>query len=269
VLDTIVTPAVSGDTAFTAWGSGADSITRYGQIEQVIQGGEVTAADALQMRDTLIADEATPNLKQNVGGGAGEKVTLSCLGYVHWLDTYNYTEVLSGTTNVDVKIDAVLDADPNSIFASTNADITVNTLQVPKYDDDGMTAWDILIGLVSRGDASENRYTLGVYDNQQVIYKAVPNSSVPLYTWASNDERSRYYQNDTILVPHHDIRAAEWIYVTDFLVGQVWPGGTYRDPRLIFSESVNYQLGQNVRIQGGRVDRITQLLAQKGLGGLA
>jgi len=268
VLDTTVTPAVSGDTAFTAWGSGPDSITRYGQIEQVIQGGEAAAADALQMRDTFIADEASPNLTQRIGTGGRQSVTLSCLGYVHWLNAYNYTEVLSGTQNIDVKINAILDADPNGIFASTNADITVNALPVPRYDDDGMTAWDVIIGLVARGDVNENRYVLGVYDNRKVVYKQVPSPDTPLYTWASRDPKQRYYQNDTILVAHHDIKAAEWIYTTDFLVGQVWPGGTYRDPRLIFIENTRYRLGQPVDIQGGSIDRIDQAMAQMGLGGM-
>ena len=152
---------------------------------------------------------------------------------------------------------------------TANADIAANPFQVPTNEEEGNTAWDILIGLVARGDAAENRYVLGVYDNRKVIYKQVPSPNAPLYTWASRDPKQRYYQNDTILVAHHDIKATEWIYTTDFLVGQVWPGATYRDPRLIFIENTRYRLGQPIDIQGGTVDRIDQVMAQQGLGGIA
>lgn len=129
--DTSASPPTLGAQAITTIAENAASQLAFGIFEQIVSGGELDNAvgieEADQLRDTYLAENAWPRTGKawNAGnlGGGGPSVTLYCLGYVHLLAAYTYEDVAgSGTMITEAKIAGVLDADPNNLFASANAD---------------------------------------------------------------------------------------------------------------------------------------------------
>lgn len=249
-------PPVGGESTTTSAATDADSQARYGVLEQILSGGQGTATEMEQLRDTYLANYKDPQPSQRLQLNTGTRIEirLSLEGYYRYLDRYYYAQTASsGTQDADAKIAAVLAADPNNIILNKGF-IDANTLQVAQYEDEGRSGLSVIQDVVNRGDTSDNRWLFQVLARRIAYYNQIPDKQFPLYTWhlASNTIETF----GTVIHPW-EIEAGQWILVPDA------PGGQ----QYVFAENVQYSSAYGLSVDGGRINSIYQALAKLGLGG--
>lgn len=269
-VDTTVSPPAIGMRATTAFNSDADSQALYGVLESVLSAGGISTTEATTVRDVFLNENKDPQTSQKLNisqGGGGITLSLNCLGYSHLFKKYVYNQTAStGTANLSDVLAAIITADPNSIFSTSTNKITANTLQVKQYLNDNAAAWSLIQGLVARGDSSDNRYIFGIYNGRVPTYEAIPTDFE--YQQRLSDPAQRVETPQGIEVKPWDVTAGKWLFVPDFLIGQVQPTDLRLDPRMIFIESLTYTMPWGLSIQGGKTDKLSQKLAKLGLGGI-
>jgi len=249
---------------FTAIAEDAISQRDYGVIWKIVSqsGMTTTAADAV--RDLYLAENRRARGSQRVSSGDSQaaSVQFQCQGYGARL-TYPYFKRDIQTWNLSYKVDDILSQDPNGLFP--NRMITLNTLQVNKWEDDSKTAWALIKSLVALGDASANRYLFGVYEDQQVRYEQAPSELA--YHYSLIEESAQVTTPSGQLVAPWDIRPGRWLMVPSILVGKTLPTDLREDPRCMFLEEVRYQAPYSFSLSGGSTDTLPQTLAALGLSG--
>jgi hypothetical protein len=266
-VDTSTSPPTVGVRAATAVANDTTSQGKYGIIEQVLSVGGSTQSEAEQIRDAYLAEHKDPETGQEINLSQGDdlSVTVKIPGYIHWL-FYTYSSTTTGTQNLSAKMTAILGQDPNSIFSTNYDKITANTLQVKAYEQDNDVAWDLIKGLVAQGDASDNRYLFGVYENRQAVYEAVP-TTVEYFQQLSDQERRITLASGARVLPWN-VLPGKWLFISDLLIGRTTETTLRFDPRMVFIESVTYSTPWGLRISGGKVDTLAQKLAKFGLAGV-
>ena len=274
-VDTTTSPPTVGIRALTAITEGNAQQQRYGIIEKVLSAGgcdEAVAGEATDIRDMWLVDNDRPRTTIRWSNVPAERTafTVRVLGYVHLMDHYIYTYTTnSGNENLEVKLGLLLDADPNNLLASANADITVTGVSLPvrRYDNKQRTAWAIAKDLVARGDAELDRYVFGVWANRHAVYAQAPDTVD--YHVRMSDVAQRVATPIGVEVYPWAVLPGRWVLFTDFLVARAPPIADPRqDPRALFIEQATYTAPWGLDLQGGRVDRASQMLAQLGLKGL-
>lgn len=263
-------PAIGARTV-TAISDDTASQAIYGIIEKVLSTGPRDATEAVRERDTYLTEHAYPPTSQQVTlGRTGNQaqVTLRCLGYFHWFDTYvyNWTPDPWATINLSTKLQRIVTADTNAIFSTDYSGITTNAFAVSEYEDDDMMAMALIKSLVALGGTSYERYLFNVYDDRKVWYYQAP--SIHEYKWKLSDRTQNVYNVSGAVVNPWDVRPGKWLFVPDFLIGRTQPSNPRLDPRMIFLESVTYDAPYGLSITGGKTDRLPQLLAELSLGGI-
>ena len=248
---------------------------RYGIIERILSGGQVNTAEAEELRDLFLAEMKHPITKvsPNMGGASSVPgVQLDIAGYYEWLKVYPYISV--GTTIITItdKLLAVLAANPNPSTISTDyRDVYDNAALISAYDNDNRMAASVAEELLGYGDYAANRTLFGVYEGRRVKYNTIPSAIQFEHIHVENDHRIVDYSghND---VPFYNIRPGKWLFVPDFKIGSVQPSTLIdlkSDVRAVFIESVNYSTqADTITIEGSKVGRLYQRLAQLGVGGL-
>lgn len=267
-LDTATSPPVTGVTTFTTASTDATSIALYGTLSKVIQGGNVTDADAAQIQQLVLESRRFPKMTKSFSSEATGDFSLSvnCLGYVHRLD-YPYSVDTAGTSDANAKIAAVIAANPNIAWLPFDvAYLTTNTFQVPTADPEGSIGLNVIKSTTILGDAAQNRWLFGVYRDLECHYEAAPTAIE--YLVHLSDSAVRITSMTGTEVKPWEVLPGKWAYVPDFLMGRS-PGtdDLQEDPRALFIESVTYTAPVAVSLQGGTTDRLDQLLAQRGLAG--
>lgn len=267
-IDTSVSPPIMGVRVKTAAVNNTDAQAKYGVIEKVLSTGGATQANAEQIRSTYLLENAWSPTTSGLGEtGSEPSVTLDCLGYVHWFKTYvyNYT-ANSGTQNLSTKLQAVIDAQLNTIISGY--DIASNTLAMDRYENDDKTAWDLLKALTAMGDANSARYLFGVYAGRRAKYEVAPTSEIA-YQMRLGDPSQRVETLAGTEIKPWNVLPGRWLFLPDFLVGKTQPVTLRTDPRYIFIESVTFTTPNGLSMQGGKVDTLPQKMARMGLGGVA
>lgn len=266
-VDTSTTPPTLGTRTSTTNAQDADSQTKYGVLERVLGAGGATATNADAIRDTYLAENKLPQTTQTlaIGDSGSVAITLSCLGYVHWLTAYIYTQTSGGTQNASEKVQAVLAADPNAIFSTDYNGLTANTLAVPKYENDDRPAWDIIKAVVATGDTAAARWIFGMYGGRRAKYAPAPTTIDYQYQLSQHmlvQEVGGYPIAPWSVLP------GKWLFVSDMLTGRGTPSDLKNDPRALFVESVNFSAPYGLTINGGKVSTLSQKLARLGLSGI-
>jgi hypothetical protein len=264
--DTSTTTSTIGVRTRTTPSENVDSQTKYGDWECVLSGGSCPTGEMSAMQDTYLAEHAWPVTSQELSTtGTSPNVKISCKGYAQLFDQYYYQELTSGVAGLTTKLAAIINADPNGIFSSANADITANTLSIAMYDDQDRMAWSAIKELVSAGDVSDNRYTFGVYANRRIVYAPVSNDMA--YTQRLRDPAQRVETPAGVWAKPWEVVPAQWLFTPDFLVGRTPPASRRLDPRYMFIESVTYTEPWGLQLRGGKFDTVSQRLARYGLQG--
>lgn len=269
-LDTSVKPPASGTSTKTAVSNNTLSQTNYGIWHKLLSGGNVPDAEALQLRSTYMQENALPETASSINFDASDapKITLNCLGYAYWLQAYPYNVTGTGTIAISTRLQAVMTASPNTVLSTVYSYVNTNTFAVPVSQNKDMIALDYIKSLVSVGDAANNRWTFGVYEDRQAYYSAIPTAAEYQYQLAEGSQSVRRYADNATVRPW-DVRPAKWLFITDFLIGRVASSTMIRDdPRMLFIESVSFAAPYTLQVQGAKVSTIAQQMAKLGLGGL-
>lgn len=270
---TIEPPAVGAATP-SAVGNNTDSQALFGIWEILTGANQVTATEAAQLRDMLLADPTRvypdTSLDSSLESGGELSVELQCLGYWHFLSGYYYTNTgVTGYETVTTKIQNILAANPNGIFSTDYSRITVNATLVKQYEDGSRTAETILREINSLGDSSNNPYVMGFHNNRQFIY-------LPMLTSISYQRRATGNRGITNQVNREvmpwDVIPTRWIFRPDFLVGRHPPitaATLGTDPRAAYIEVVRFDAPYGLSINGRKLSQLDQALARRGLGASA
>lgn len=267
ILDATVDPPIVGSTQPTTIAETAASQARYGIIEKVLSGSTTTTDDAERYRDTFAQEHAWPEAGETVapGGGNEPSVRLDCLGYGAFLNAYVYNTIVTGTTTASAKIQAILAADPNGLFSADYSRIDANGYLVPAYENDNAYALSVLQGVVALGDVNDDRWLFGIYDEQRAEYNVVPTDVA--YQHRLSDPAQRIETPSSTLVYPWDVRPGRWLFIPDWLTGRAEPSVRRRDLRYVFIESMEYTAPFDLRINGHKIGKLSQVLAKQGLGG--
>lgn len=271
-IDTSVEPPLLGARVTTSVANNTASQARYGIVHKIYSINGATDTDAEQLRDSFVDDptRAFPatSRKSNLSGNAGPSITLNCLGYWSWLKVYYYSNSATGDVNLSTKIQDVLGANPNGIFSTDYSKITSNTTQVSDYGSGERESEAILKDLCSRGDSSNNPYTIGFYNDRVLHYQPAPTSVE--YQQRITGNRGITDAGDGIIKPW-DVTPAKYLFYPDFLIGRNSPITTESlgtDPRVGFIETVSFRAPYDVSVNGIKLSNLDQVLAKRGIGGL-
>ena len=268
---TSLDPFIVGQDTVTVIAENEDSQNKFGIIEKVLSGGRMYNGapmfEADLVRDTFLKERAFPETSSeiSIGGGSGAPgLTIECLGYWYWTNAYVFNDTGVTTVTCDERIAQIIGDNPN-INMYLSASIQTNNSILPEYTDEDKLAMAHLKEILALGGASDQRYTLGCYENREFIYREIP--TMPKYKTNLGDQGQRILTYEGALVYPWDIRPAQWLFVSDSLIGRYTDiTDYYEDPRYMFIEKVSYNSPWNVTLSGSRVGTYEQLLSKMGLG---
>jgi len=267
ILDATTAPPLEGSNTTTTIANDATSQDLYGILEDVLSGGSLlddgTTDDAAQMRDVYLQESRNPQTSEdiNLSQSASVVVTLDLLGYIHRFSRYVYQDTTSATIQLDAKIQAVINGDPNGMFSTDFSRVDNNATLTSRYENTNRDALTILQECVSFGDATNARYTLGAYQGQQIVYAGPPTIAKYQHSILGGGIQIEDYYSHLAVAPW-DILPAQWLFLTDFLLELGAAGTRQADPRFVFIESVRYSSPHNLQLNGQKVSSVPQLIAR-------
>lgn len=243
------------------------SKARFGINHKTFSGGEGTDSDMEDLRDTILDVYAYPD----VGGTFNlsttaplAMITMSCLGYSHYMSLFNYATTATTEANVSSVIEDAFSAEPNGLFFLFNL-IEENTTQVRELVNslsENTTGLSFVKAMSAIGNGG-TRYLYGVSTRRQPYYRAV--APEPRYLLKATDSKYIRFSNNERVDP--------WLvepgyYAKIYDVPRLSNGSYRSDPALIFIEQMTYTMPYGLTIQGGKNSRVDQKLATLGLGGI-
>lgn len=241
---------------------------RYGILEKNFSTGGIESTSVDELQAMLLSRYAYPSRSEdlNLPGEAIRPhfdIKIECIGYGSLFEKYTYNSDTIGTQNLSAKLAAIIAAEPNGLFSGN---LTVNTLQVPAYENDDSEAWGLIKELILQGDVSVNRYSFGVYENRRVIYKPVSNQIV--YIRPFREGISVIQDSSGGLLQPWQIRPGNYIWVSDLITGKPISSNLNDDRRIIYADTVQYRMPDGLVINGAHHFKVEQRLAQLGISGL-
>ncbi len=261
ILDTTVDPPVSGNETRTILVEDTDSQDKYGSWEKWLNVQNCSDTEAEQIRDTFLADCKYPKTSHTLTlpETSGDiSLSLDLLGYSHLTEYYNYNNTSLVSATLSEKIIDVLTAQPDSLL-SNQAGIESNPFLTVDFDNEERTAASIIKNLVAYGDASDNRWFWGVYEDRKSVYQVV-SSEIDFVYRAS---RGLVQTVAGGLVSPWDVRPGKWVLNGDLLPGRNIEANLRADPRCMLIENVTFTAPFGLQLSGGRWDKLSQMVAKK------
>lgn len=259
-------PVVSLAPTLTSAATDADSITQYGTHEEIISVGETTAVLAEQKRDQHLTRLSWPLADDQFDTQQTGDLSLqvSCKGWGHSLAWRIYNQTTnSGTANANTVISDIITAVGDFILSTH---LSANATQIPQYLDDDRTALDIMRGIVSVGDASNNRWVMPVLEERALYYKQAA-STVEYYRRVS-DNRQAVREKSGHILPPWEVRPDRWIRTTDiFPITAGDPASLNRDKQTRYIEKVTWSEPYGLAMFGNQATFSRNLLAKNSLPG--
>lgn len=268
VLDTGGVQPIIGVSEIGATANDTDSQDEWGILQASVNIGEATSSKANRYRDTFLAERAQPYANQQISLGAitNPTVTLTVKGYVNFMSAYIYTDDTSGTTTISQRIQDIISGDPSSRLSTDYSFVSSNTFAIPSSEYAQASAMDIMKALNALGDASDNRYIFGVYQDRKMHYEQAPSAFE--YFYRIHERRQRITTDQDIEVKPWNVKPGKWLLVSDWLIGdKVATTATREDARAQFVETVVYTMPYGLQLSGQKVDRLPQFVAKMGVGG--
>jgi hypothetical protein len=152
------------------------------------------------------------------------------------------------------------------LFASTNATIATNTLQVVKYENQYRLALSLIKSMVAMGDATNARYLFKIGKGRHATYEAAPIEVEYIQNLSDPEQKVTTLYGDEVL-PWR-VQPGKWLLFPDFLVGTDVSQPPADDQRAMFLESVTYTMPLQLELIGSTSYTIDQRLGQLGLMGV-
>ncbi|MCK5564531.1 MAG: hypothetical protein KAJ07_04740 [Planctomycetes bacterium] len=219
------------------------SQAKYGIIDHVLSGGISSSGVADNQAQNYLAVNAFPKpsfefADENINPGS-TSLEFIVYGYYRTLDFRMYFQTASpGNANASDVAGAVI-ADVGQFIDSSR--IVANTLQISQVYDTDRRASNILFDIARRGDASNNRHVIGVYENREIIYQAIPDpaTSKPEYYRALGE--SNIKKDAQYIIPGPEVRPGKWLRITGLFPYRTSDySSLYEDPSVQFIEAVTY-----------------------------
>lgn len=267
-IDTSVDPPVLGVRAITPYASDLQSQSRYGIITKIASLGGITEVEALQYRDSLLRSMRVPKSSGTFSSeSTAPYLTLRIKGYYEYFKFNAFNELTTGTEDVSTKITSIIGAEPNGLF--TIKKVLSNTFQVAAWEDEDRIMESLLKSLTGLGDASDNRYTFGVYAGRQIVYDMAPPANDPVYVYSITD--GILLNKADFRVDPWRIEPGKWVLSKDWMIGRTTSGLSTvleGDPRYRFIEEVAYTAPYGWSINGVQGSRLEQSLSKLQLRGM-
>jgi hypothetical protein len=165
-------------------------------------------------------------------------------------------------------VQTILAADPNGIFSVDYSHVGYNAALAPRYENSGTAAWEVMKALTALGDANDNRWTFGIYDDRKAHYEQIPGGVTYQHRLSDPAQRIERIAGGELFA--WDVQPGRWLYLPDFLTGRGQPeqaADRRSDPRFVFVEGVRFRAPNVAELTGTRVGRLAQILAKQGIGG--
>lgn len=267
-VDYTISPPATGLTLTSVAVNNTVSQGKYGIIERMLSGNELTEALAESIRDSWLTEHSFPPIvvSSTLLGNSEPTLTIDCLGYWSYLNTWTYTNNVEGSQTIREKILAVLQDSPNDIFSTNYTRISNNETEVAEQESSGRTPETILTELTSLGDSSNSRYMIGVYANRQLVYEPIP-TEVGYIQYVGSGVSTL----DGRVVNPWDIVPGKWVYYVGFLRPRPIPhslASLASDPGSGLVESVTFTAPGDVSMTSARFSKLDQLFARMGMSGI-
>jgi len=266
---TIYGVTIGGGEAITAAANDTDSQGKYGIMEEYVSGGTGSSTEMEALRDVHLLDRSSPHIVQatvSTGGGSDRTMTISCVGYYEIFNKYIYASTSTGESAISDKIQDVVNADPSTRFSSDYSLVATNSLSVPDLEAERKTASTVLSELVSYGDASGNRYTLGVYNDRKLKYSQIESS--PYYTFNVTENPGGIYNIDGARIEPWNVVPGKWLVLTSISadLGDLSSIDALRsNPNALYIEEVTFSAPYSVSLTSGPTSTFKQRIARLGL----
>lgn len=265
IVDYSISPPSVGITATSAYTNDTTSQSKYGIIEKVISLNEVTTTLASQVRNSWLREHAFPqsSITSIYAQNSEPSITLNCLGYWHYLNTWIYFEDDPGSSEVTEKIMDILGDSPNDIFSGDVSFIESNTTEVKSAETSDKTALSLISDLVTMSDSSNNKYIAGFYGGRVFKYGPVP-------------ETIGYYQETGGVIKNTigrpvlpwSVQPGNWIYYSGLLPDSSQLStldDLYQSPVTAFIESAAFSSPYEVSLTTQRLSKLDQLFSRMGI----
>lgn len=263
-------PPVGGNPKVTPVAVDYDSLEFYGTRQGVFSGGSGTDEEMINIRELFLREKAHPatSVDVNLSGGAGSTLTIELLGYYHMLRSYFYIDTDSvGTVAAGTKLRSVLAADPNQLFTSLDR-IEENAVQVGAYETGENTAEAIVKTLNNLGDPDYNRMRFSIQGRRVAVYEKIPDHVS--YVFNPHDVSGKLKTPAGAVVEPWDVKVGRWVRVSGLQSRTIsGASGLRQDTGMVFIESVDYKAPYGLSLNGNRVSRVDQAVAQQGIKGMS
>ena len=157
--------------AETSWYKNTQSIADYGTHEMIISQAGMTAAAAQALAETELAKRLwprsyPPRALQDTAGKDFEKAKLKLIVYGYAFGLSKRYTITDGEDDCNTWVTNLLTGDDNI----TAGMIQANTMHFTVDAGSPMRIWDMMRQIALAGDASDNRWTLGVYEGRKLHY---------------------------------------------------------------------------------------------------
>jgi hypothetical protein len=161
-------------------------------------------------------------------------------------------------------------AQPNNGWVSADfSNMQVNTVPVIAYQNDDQLAMEQIKGYTAMGDALNNRWLFGVYEDRKPYHYPVVKQID--YLIHLRDSRWLIYDANHAVVPPWRVRPGKWAFFADEMpgLGAVDIANIEQDQRTILIEGVNFDIRVPIgfQISGGHNSSYEQKSAKLGLRG--
>jgi hypothetical protein len=201
-----------GTRADTAWADDLASQGEFGVKELWLSRDGMTAAAALQLRDTYLATHALPSpppASYNGMGAAEVTATLQCRGWLSTLDWTYYANASTASTATSTQIAAILTACP---FVTSVTVETASGISTSAYRKGDKTALDELLALLEMGTTNGRQYQLEIDEARNVRVVEAPADTEIAYRRRSDGQILSLADE---LVNGYRVAAGRWVELKD------------------------------------------------------
>jgi len=261
-------PPVSGPQQVTPLIQDAASIDRYGSWEFWHSGGQLTWTDALRTQRGVLTQKRSPQSTREFSTGGGDvSLSLDCVGGWVFASAYVYLYTASASSvTLTTHVNTILDADPNRILSADRTHVEQNGWLTTRLWDQYQTALDILDLHAEKGDANDNPWLWGIFEEWKPYFYPVPNYFSYQNSALSGDVVETFSPPGGVVDPC-DVRPGKWLFFRDFTAWGPIPqtlAQMYEDPRALFIQEARFAAPWGLTVNGERIGKLRQLVAKQG-----
>lgn len=163
----------NGEKSFTSPISDLGSIDRYGTFYKVINGGKIPSSLAADNAAIALEERRFPEVTDTFQQDQSATVKIDALGFGHMLKEYPYNNASSGTAYSHAIVQAVLEAQPDSVFSTDYSRfMTTTTLSFETLQEDYKTADTVIQDAIEIGNDNNLPISFGIYEREKAWFVA-------------------------------------------------------------------------------------------------